>query len=138
MYRGCSLTIGIRRVLIKRSVVESVLIYARACHPKEGILLLRGRAKKDMIEVSEVMIPPLSVRSKSFSFFPAHMLPVDLSIVGTAHSHPSGILAPSVEDLNNFYGRIMIIAAFPYDSENNIIAIDGKGRTLNYEIVYGK
>ncbi len=129
------MTIGIRRVLIKRSVIESVLIYAKACHPKEGMLLLRGKANKDAIEVNEVMIPPLSVRSESFSFFPAHMLPIDLSIVGTAHSHPSGILAPSVEDLNNFYGRIMIIAAFPYDSESNIIVIDGKGRTLNYEVV---
>lgn len=132
------LTIGIRQIFIKRSVIESVLIYAKACYPKEGILLLRGKAKKDKIEVNEVVIPPLSVRSKSFSFFPAHMLPIDLSIVGTAHSHPSGILTPSVEDLNNFYGRIMIIAAFPYDSESNIIVIDGKGRTLNYEIINGE
>ncbi|MBS7654311.1 Mov34/MPN/PAD-1 family protein [Candidatus Bathyarchaeota archaeon] len=107
------MTIGISQVLIMRSVIESVLIYAKVCHPKEGILLLRGKAKKDVIEVSEVMIPPLSVRSKSFSFFSAHLLPMDFSIVGIAHSHPSGILAPSVEDLNNFYGRIMIIAAFP-------------------------
>ncbi|MBS7634223.1 peptidase [Candidatus Bathyarchaeota archaeon] len=102
------------------------------------MLLLRGKANKDAIEVNEVMIPPLSVRGESFSFFPAHMLPIDLSIVGTAYSHPSSILAPSVEDLNNFYGRIMIIAAFPYDSESNIIVIDGKGRTLNYEIDNGE
>jgi proteasome lid subunit RPN8/RPN11 len=129
------LAIGIRQIIIKRSVIESVLSYAKACHPREGILLLRGKTRKDAIEVNEVIIPPLSIRSRSFSFFPAHMLPIDPSIVGTVHSHPSGILKPSVEDLNNFYGRIMIIAAFPYGSKSNIIVIDGKGRVLNYEIV---
>lgn len=127
--------IGDGQIIIKRSVIESVLSYAKACHPREGILLLRGKAKKDTIEVNEVVIPPLSVRSRSFSSFPAHMLPIDLSIVGTAHTHPSGILKPSAEDLNNFYGRIMIIAAFPYISESNIIVIDGRGIALDYKVV---
>lgn len=126
---------GDGQLIIKRSVIESVLSYAKACHPREGILLLRGKAKKDAIEVDEVVIPPLSVRGGSFSSFPAHMLPLDLSIVGTAHTHPSGTLKPSVEDLNNFYGRIMIIVAFPYISESNIIVIDRRGIVLNYKVV---
>lgn len=124
-----------RHVIIKRSVVESILSYARACHPREGILLLRGKIKRDVIEVNEVLIPPLSVKGNSFSAFPLHMLPIDFSIVGTAHSHPSGVLSPSMRDLNSFYGKIMIIAAYPYRSENNIIIVDGKGETLDYEII---
>ena len=120
---------------MKRSVLESILSYARACHPREGILLLRGKTKRDVIEVNEVLLPPLSVKGKFFSTFPLYMLPIDFSIVGTAHSHPSGALSPSIRDLNSFYGKIMIIAAYPYRSENNIIIIDGKGKTLNYEIV---
>ena len=62
------------------------------------------------------------------------MLPIDFSVVGTAHSHPSGILRPSVEDLNNFYGRIMVIAAFPYETEQDIIAFDGKGNQIRFRI----
>ena len=124
-----------KRIIMKRSVLESILSYARACHPREGILLLRGKTKRDVIEVNEVLLPPLSVKGKSFSTFPLYMLPIDFSIVGTAHSHPSGALSPSIRDLNSFYGKIMIIAAYPYRSENDIIIIDGKGKTLNYEIV---
>ncbi|MEM2586833.1 MAG: hypothetical protein QXV23_00905, partial [Candidatus Bathyarchaeia archaeon] len=56
-------------------------------------------------------------------------------IVGTFHSHPSGILRPSITDLNNFYGRIMIIAAYPYLSEENIIIIDRGGKKLNYRVI---
>lgn len=123
------------QILIRRSVIDSILSYARMCHPKEGILLLRGKAKKDLIKVEEVLIPPLSIRGDGFSSFPPYMLPLDLSIIGVAHSHPSGILAPSVADLNNFYGRIMIIAAYPYKSEEDIIIIDGKGKRLDYSIL---
>jgi len=125
----------VKRIIMKRSVLESILSYARACHPREGILLLRGKTKRDVIEVNEVLLPPLSVKGKFFSAFPLYMLPIDFSIVGTAHSHPSGALSPSIRDLNSFYGKIMIIAAYPYRSENDIIIIDGEGKTLNYEIV---
>ena len=124
-----------KRILIKRSVVDSLLSYAKACHPKEGILLLRGKVKRDLIEVNEVEIPPLSVRGKGFSTFPTYMLPIDFSIIGTAHSHPSGALSPSTADLNNFYGRIMIIVAYPYRSERDIIVVDGRGKKLNYEVI---
>jgi len=124
-----------KRILIKRSVVDSLLSYAKACHPKEGILLLRGKVKRDLIEVNEVEIPPLSVRGKGFSTFPTYMLPIDFSIIGTAHSHPSGVLSPSTADLNNFYGRIMIIVAYPYRSERDVIVVDGRGEKLNYEVI---
>ena len=124
-----------KRILIKRSVIDSLLSYAKACHPKEGILLLRGKVKRDLIEVNEVEIPPLSVRGKGFSTFPTYMLPIDFSIIGTAHSHPSGMLSPSTADLNNFYGRIMIIVAYPYRSERDIIVVDGRGKKLNYEVI---
>lgn len=123
------------RVFVKRSVINSILSYAKICHPKEGILLLRGKAKKDTILVEEVIFPPLSTWGRGFSAFPIHMLPTDFSIVGTFHSHPSGILRPSIADLNNFYGRIMVIAAYPYLSEENIIIIDRGGRKLNYRVI---
>jgi len=122
-------------VSIKRSVIDSILSYARMNHPREGILLLRGRVKRDKIDVVEVIIPPLSVRGNNFSSFPLYMLPLDLSIIGVAHSHPSGILAPSTVDLNNFYGRIMIIVAYPYRSERDMIVVNGRGEKLNYEII---
>jgi proteasome lid subunit RPN8/RPN11 len=121
-------------VSVKRPVIESTLNYARACHPKEGILLLKGKTSKDRIVVEEVEIPPLSIRGSGFSNFPLYMLPIDFSIVGTMHSHPSGALRPSVADMNHFYGRIMIIVAYPYKSEQDIIMLNGEGNAINFEI----
>jgi len=124
-----------REVVVNRSVIRSILDYAKACHPKEGILLLKGSLSKNRITVDEVEIPPLAVHGFGFSNFPLHMLPLDFSVVGTAHSHPSGVLRPSITDLNKFYGRIMIIAAYPYRSEENVAVFDREGRSIEYEIV---
>ena len=59
---------------------------------------------------------------------------IDFSVMGTAHSHPSGMLRPSVEDLNNFYGRIMVVAVPPYETEQDIAAFDGKGDQIRFGI----
>ena len=124
-----------REVVVNRSVIRSILDYAKACHPKEGILLLKGSLSKNRITVNEVEIPPLAVHGFGFSNFPLHMLPLDFSVVGTAHSHPSGVLRPSITDLNKFYGRIMIIVAYPYRSEENVAVFDREGRLIEYEVV---
>jgi len=124
-----------RHVYIKKSVILSILEYASACHPREGILLLRGKVDKKKIMIEEVELPPLSIRGSGFSSFPAYMLPIDFSIIGTAHSHPSGVLRPSATDMNKFYGRIMIITAYPYRTERDIAVFDGQGNSLKYEII---
>ena len=124
-----------REVVVGRSVIESVLNYARACHPREGILLLKGSVSGGRITVDDVEIPPFAVHGFGFSSFPLYMLPIDFSVVGTAHSHPSGVLRPSATDLNKFYGRIMIIVAYPYRSEEDVAVFDSKGRQMEYKVV---
>lgn len=123
------------KVFVKRSVINGILSYAKIYHPKESVLLLRGKVKGDTVIIEEIEIPPLSIQGEGFSTFPLHMLPIDFSIIGTAHSHPSGTLAPSISDLNNFYGKIMIIVAYPYVSESDLIIINGKGERLNYKVI---
>ena len=122
-------------VYFKRSVIDSLLSYALGAHPREGILLLKGKISGDKIVISEVVIPPLATHGKGFSAFPPHMLPIDFSIVGLAHSHPSGVLTPSVNDFNRFYGRIMVIVAFPYQSERDVAVFNSEGKTLKFEII---
>ena len=46
---------------------------------------------------------------KGSSHFNPYFLPIDFSIIGTVHSHPSGVLKPSIADLNHGYGKIMLI-----------------------------
>jgi len=122
-------------VYFKRSVVDSLLSYALGAHPREGILLLKGKISRDKTAISEVVIPPLATHGKGFSAFPPHMLPIDFSIVGVAHSHPSGALTPSVDDLNRFYGRIMVIVAFPYQSERDVAVFNREGKMLKFDII---
>jgi proteasome lid subunit RPN8/RPN11 len=124
-----------REVLVKRSVVESILSYAQMFHPRESILLLKGKTDKKTIVVTDVQIPPLATHGSTFSGFPLSRLPIDFSVLGVSHSHPSGALHPSVTDLNKFYGRLMLITAYPYQTEQNIIILDRQGNPLTYRVI---
>jgi proteasome lid subunit RPN8/RPN11 len=128
----------VKRVLISRTVIDSILTYGKIQYPREGILLLRGKIDKNDIRVNEVVVPPLAVHGRGFSQFSLHMLPMDFSVIGTAHSHPSGVLRPSVGDLNHFYGRIMIITGYPYDSEEQLAVFDREGKVVEYDTINDK
>lgn len=128
-------TIKKMKIIFKRSILDSLFGYARNAHPREGILLLRGRIERDKIIITDILIPPFATHGTRFSSFPLQTLPIDFSIVGIAHSHPSGNLTPSLSDLNQFYGRIMVIMAFPYRSRRDIMAIDRTGKTLRLVII---
>jgi proteasome lid subunit RPN8/RPN11 len=128
----------VKHVVIDRSVIDSILTFAKIQYPREGILLLRGTMNKDEIRINEVVLPPLAVRGHGFSAFPLHMLPMDLSLMGTAHSHPSGALRPSTGDLNSFYGRILVITAYPFESEEHLAVFDRVGRSVKYGVLSGR
>jgi len=124
----------VKRVSVGRDLLEGILAYSRDAHPKEAILLLRGRARGDLIEIEEVVIPPLATHGLGFSEFNPYALPFDPSIIGLFHTHPSGIAEPSTEDLNHFYGIVMVIAAYPYRSEIDVEAFDEAGNGLELEV----
>ena len=57
------------------------------------------------------------------------MLPIDFTIVGTAHSHPSPSFHPSDADVLFFrkFGKVHIVAAYPFTiSSWNAYDYDGK------------
>ena len=119
---------------VRRELAEGVLAYSKDAHPREVILLLKGSRNKDII-VEEVIIPPFAVHGKGFSQFNPSMIPFDLSMLGVVHSHPSGVLEPSVYDINHFYGSIMMITAYPYLSERDIAIFDRKGQEIPFRVV---
>jgi proteasome lid subunit RPN8/RPN11 len=122
------------RVVIKKDLLDMILEGAKRLHPKETIVLLRGKMNRDAVTVSDVLIPPLATYGRGFSSFPTHMLPMDFSIVGIAHSHPSGSLEPSVEDQNLSMGRIMLIVGFPYRGKENVGVYSRKDGRLSLEV----
>ncbi len=121
-------------ISIRKELFETLLESAKAVHPKETILLLRGKANRVAINVSEILIPPLAMHGRGFSSFPTHMLPIDFSIIGVAHSHPSGSLRPSVGDLNHPFGKITIIMASPYAGIESMAAYDRVGKRLTIRV----
>ncbi|MCX8182170.1 MAG: Mov34/MPN/PAD-1 family protein [Candidatus Methanomethyliaceae archaeon] len=123
----------IEKVYLDREAVSLFLEICKDVHPRENIMLIRGKVKGNYAEVTEFLIPPFSTYGEGFSGFPIHMIPFDLTIIGIAHSHPSGNNAPSTEDLNNFYGRIMMIVAYPYD-ESNLAVYNSKAQKVPHEI----
>jgi len=103
-------------------------------YPREAILLLRGKKDRDEILIDTIVVPPLATHGVRFSAFPTYMLPMDLRIMGVSHSHPSGNSQPSMQDLNHIYGRIMVIAAYPFQSYTDIAVFDKDGRRLPWQL----
>ncbi len=117
-------------VLISEELLQAILDGARRLYPKEMILLLRGKKTKTDLVVSELIVPPLATYGLGFAGIRVHMLPMDFSIVGTVHSHPSGNVMPSPADLNHFFGSILMIVGFPYTNESNVAVYNCDGEKL--------
>ncbi len=125
--------VGKLSVYIPQNLLDTILTGAKQLYPRESFLMLRGKKHKDVIIVSDLLIAPFSVHGRGFASYPSHMLPMDFSIVGTVHSHPSGNTQPSSVDLNHLFGRILMIVGFPYVDERcvAVYSSDGEKLTLN-------
>jgi proteasome lid subunit RPN8/RPN11 len=124
----------VQSVVFHKEVVDSLFTYSRMAYPNEGILLLRGKTKKGVVEVTGVVVPPAASHGAAFSSFSWWMLPIDLSYLGVAHSHPSGNHSPSHEDLLHASGKIMVIMGYPYATVDNLGVYDHNGRVLPFEV----
>ena len=120
---------------IKRKCLDIILEGAKSIYPREfgGLLRVDTEEKNTIIEV---ILLPGTISGGSQAIFKLHMLPIDFSIVGTVHSHPSGFPIPSHADLELFdrYGRIHIIVASPFN-ENSWRAYDYMGNELDIDII---
>jgi proteasome lid subunit RPN8/RPN11 len=114
-------------IRIGQDRLHTIFEAAKSVYPRETILLLRGEKKKDLIVVKDLVVPPLANYGRGFSSIRLHMLPMDFSIVGTAHSHPSGNPMPSHTDLNHFFGYALMIVGFPFVDERNVAVYNRRG-----------
>jgi proteasome lid subunit RPN8/RPN11 len=121
-------------VQVPQDLLDAIFEGAKRLYPKETFMLLRGKKSKDTIRVSDLVVPPLAVYGYGFANLPFHMLPMDFSVVGTVHSHPSGNINPSSVDLNHFFGRVLMIVGFPFASAQNVAVYDSKGERLPFQV----
>jgi len=117
---------------IRRKTLRMILEASKDTYPKEFAAILR--AEEGVI--TELLLLPGTISGDVHAVFQLHMLPIDFSVVGTIHSHPSGNFRPSEADLQLFshFGRIHIIAGRPY-TEDSWSAYDHYGKPWKLEVV---
>jgi proteasome lid subunit RPN8/RPN11 len=118
---------------ITRRCLDSALASARSAYPNEfgGVL----RADQPGM-ITDLLLLPGTVAGRRHASFQFQMLPVDLGVAGTVHSHPSGALHPSEADVNLFrhWGRRHLILGAPY-GPGSWRAYDGNGREVHLDVV---
>jgi len=121
---------------ITQKCLDLIFESSKSNYPMEfGALLRVDRVEKNMI--IEVVLLPGTVSGDSHAIFNLHMLPIDYSIVGTVHSHPSSIARPSDADLDlfNHFGKIHLIIGVTQYGDISWKAYDYAGREAVVEVV---
>jgi proteasome lid subunit RPN8/RPN11 len=101
------------------------------------IVLLRAKRTKESMLIHQVVFAPFMQGAHSASTFNPYQVPIDASIVGTAHSHPSGSKRPSLQDLLHVYGSVMMIVSYPFNGTECIAVYDSRGNPLGWDLVDG-
>ena len=122
-------------VEVPRDILEAIYEGAKQLYPRESFLILRGKKRKGIIRVSDLIVAPFAVHGDNYATFQPYMLPGDFSLIGTVHSHPSGNISPSHVDLNYFFGRILMIVGPPFEGEYCVAVYDSNGDKLPLVIV---
>ncbi|MEM2869458.1 MAG: Mov34/MPN/PAD-1 family protein [Thermoplasmata archaeon] len=117
---------------IKRAVLELILEASKESHPNEFAGQLRARGGT----IHELTMLPGTMQGRTSALVNLWMLPIDYSVVGSVHSHPSGSREPSEEDLEFFrkFGSVHIIVGSPY-TLSSWRAYDYSGAPVRLEIV---
>ncbi len=116
------------KVRIKKTALDFILGASRKIYPNEFTALLRGGG--DVIE--EVLLMPGSMFGEDFASIRFDMKPIDASIIGSVHSHPSPSFRPSKQDLLFFAkaGYLHLVVKYPYRSLADVAAYDLSGSRL--------
>ncbi len=117
---------------IDQDVLEMVNESARESYPNEFLATMR--AEKGII--TEIILVPGTISNYHSGTMQLHMLPIDLSVVGTVHSHPGPSNRPSDEDLHLFgrFGNTHIITCMPFNLRS-WRAYNYKGDVVQLEVL---
>lgn len=117
---------------IRARTLRMILEASRETYPNEFSATLRA---EDGI-INEVLLLPGTLQGQTSAILRLHMLPIDYTVVGSVHSHPSGVIEPSDADLQLFekFGKVHIIVGSPFDMRS-WRAFDFRGDLIRIEVV---
>ena len=120
-------------ILINRELLDGIMALCREQHPREILGLLR--VEKGI--TTEFILPPGALTSDSSGIFFPSRLPLDPSLEGTVHSHPSGNSNPSLGDLNNVFKlkRFHFIIGYPYNSLSCVKCFNKNGNEIPFKTI---
>ena len=101
---GSSSKKGKRKVWgIKRRALDMIIEASKDSYENGHEFAAVLRAKIDVI-IELLLLPDGGLRGRTSVMVYLHMLPIDFTVVGSVHSHPSSNYYPSDADLQ-FFGR---------------------------------
>lgn len=117
---------------IEKETLQLLLEMGKSSHPYEYMVMMG--AENGVINVVYPIAGTLV--SKDTASLLMDMIPLGMSLVGTAHSHPEGPFTPSNADLSTFSstGQVHIIVGQPFD-ETSWQAYDRNGHAKQLGVV---
>jgi proteasome lid subunit RPN8/RPN11 len=121
----------VERVIVKRTVIEDIMEFAKANSRREFIALLEGTVDDGKAIVTGVLYQPFT--SSEYKAVVHINLPMTSSSIGSVHSHPSGGNTPSGQDLLMFTrtGIVHLIICYPF-REQDIACWDLHGNRTQF------
>ncbi len=118
-------------MVFSREFVETVKNACREVYPNEFLALFR---EKNGV-VSELIIPPNSIKGRGFATLDLWALPAGGGYTGSVHSHPGRSNRPSGNDLRVFgkVGKYHMVIGSPYE-DGDISVYDVDGNEVEFEI----
>jgi proteasome lid subunit RPN8/RPN11 len=120
---------------IARDALDFILEVSKSTHPHEFAGLLRSDGRL----ITEVVLVPGTTSDEGSARMLLSMMPIDMSIVGSVHSHPVHDMRFSEADLDMFgaKGHYNIIVAYPYE-ETDWVCYDPEGKKIQLQVVEAK
>jgi len=119
-------------IIIEHTVIEDVIDFANANHPREFVAFFHGIIKNNKLIINSLVYNEF--KSDEGSATPIFHFP-DKSFYGSVHSHPTGSNRPSRADLHFFRktGIVNAIIGNPYTKER-MRFYDHEGNEINVKI----
>lgn len=101
---------------IQKNTLDLLLAMGQGSHPREFAALLTAESGV----ISDIHLIPGSIGGEASAQVPFEMVPLNLKVIGSAHSHPNGALRPSDADIRFFSvsGSRHIIVGEPYGPDD--------------------
>jgi len=117
---------------IARDALAFILEASRSTHPPE----FAGLRRSDGRLIAEVLLVPGTTSDEGSARMLLDMMPLDVSVVGSVHSHPVHDLRFSRADLDMFgaKGYYNIIVAYPY-TEADWVCYSPTGERVDLPVV---